>query len=378
MKKRLTILAVVLLLMTSLTITGYAQPSQDARERKMQNMSRAEEMNWFGRFDLKEDRVEGRFVTFDYDNANGTISDFQIFTGDSFIQIFDQVVLEDFDHVETYVSGAVFMMNGTEVRVTIHNNPRTIIQVSNPYSDVPFKVDYMVNGDIDITETASSRPYSIKYRLTMDDIEGVINTPLNATLDDNVITVDGQGHHETAHSLFMNKPNYTGEEDGRQQQIQDGIAEERIGAELDIVGEGEGNISHQVKYRESLHMRIIFMEQQRLRIRIQSEEPNGTCIMLRIEKQSLDLEIDQIRLEVDGEKAEKTSLEEVLETGEDVKYNIQEREDGILEIIVNMPYFSEREITIEAESRLSRYTLPILIIIVLAMILVILSIKRRK
>jgi len=100
--------------------------------------------------------------------------------------------------------------------------------------------------------------------------------------------------------------------------------------------------------------------------------------MLRIEKQSLDLEIDQIRLEVDGEKAEKTSLEEVLETGEDVKYNIQEREDGILEIIVNMPYFSEREITIEAESRLSRYTLPILIIIVLAMILVILSIKRRK
>ncbi len=377
MMKRFTILAVVILLITSLAISSGAQHHSDTRERKMQNMSRAEEKNCFGTFSAEDGTVEGRFVSFDHDDENGTISDFEIYTGESYVKVFDRVMIQDFNHIETNISGAVFTMNGSDSRIMIHNNPRTIMQVNNPYTDTPFMIDYEVSDEIDIEETGETRPYSIKYRLSDDRFEGVINTPLNTTLDNDTITVDGENHSETAHSLFMNKPTYTGEESARQEQLRNGIAEEIIGAEIDIIGRGAAHVSHQVRYRENVHLQIISMEQERLRIRVQSEDPQGTSLMIRIEKDSLELEADQIRLELDGEEGERGSLQEVLEAEDDLRYEVQERDDGILEIVVNVPSFSEREIVIEGETRLPGFTLPILLL-VFAVTTIVWSFKKNR
>ncbi len=382
MIKVLSIVAVTFLLIVSLASVALAQQGNadqqgkgKGQQERAQNMAKAAERNWFGQFTLKNGTVEGRFVKFDYDNGTGTISNYQIYAGESYITVFDQVTLEDFEHTETSINGAVFMMNGTHVKIMIHNNPRAIMQVVNPYDDTSIGVNYTVNENVEISE--ENRSIAIKYKLTAEGLNGVINTPLNTTLEENVITVDGESWNETSHSMFMSKPVYTGIPQKHQNQVQNAVMNKTIGAEMEVVGKGEGHVSHEVKYRQNLQMQLQKMEEKKLRVRVQSEDPNGTCVMLRVEKQSLNLDKNQVKLKLDGEKVKETSLEKVLQGGDQARYSVQEQENGMLEIAVNVPHFSEHEITVEGESSTPGYTLPLLMAAVIG-VAGLWTIKRRK
>lgn len=370
MIKVFSIVAVVFLLTVTLASVALAQQGEQGKDKGMQeraqNMARAANKNWFGQFTMENSTVEGRFVRFAYNNTNGTMSNFQVYNGESYITVFDQVTLENFEHTNTSINGAVFMMNGTNVKIMIHNNPRAIMQIVNPYDDTPLKINYTVNEDISVNEGIDvigdgNHPSAYAYRLTAEGFNGVINTPLNTTLEENVITVDGEGWNETSHSMFMSKPSFTEVPKRHQNQVQNAVMNGTIGSEMEVVGKGEGHVSHEVRYRQNLQVQVQKMEEKKMRVRVQSEDPNGTCVMLRVEKQSLNLEENKIQLKLDGEKVEKTSLQKVLEGGEQAQYSVQEQENGMMEIAVNVPHFSEHEITVESASETPGYTLPLLL-----------------
>ena len=387
--KILSVVAIAFLLTVSLTSVALAQQGDgnqqgkgDRQQERTQNMERAANKNWFGQFTMENGTVEGRFVKFEYNDTDGNISNFQVYTGDSFITIFDEVTVENFVHDGTNISGAVFSMNGTHVKIMIHNNPRAIIQIVNPYDNTPLKINYTVNENIEVNEGIDiigegDHRSAFAYQLIGESFNGVINTPLNTTLNDNVITVDGEGWNETSHSMFMSKPSFTDVPKAHQNKVQNSVMNGSVGAEMEIVGKGEGHVSHQVHYRQNLEMKVMNMEEKKLKVRVQSEEPNGTCVMLRVEKQSLNLEQNKIQLKLDGEKVEKTSFEKVLQGGEQAKYSVQEQEDGMLEIAVNVPHFSEHEITVEGESNVPGYTLPLLLTAV-GSVAVVWAIKKRR
>ncbi len=374
--KILAVVAITFLLTISLTSVVLAQQEHgdqngkgNQQQERAQNMARAANKNWFGEFTMENGTVEGRFVRFDFDNTTGTIHDYEVFTGESYVTVFDEVTLGNFIHTETSINGAVFMMNGTHVKIMIHNNPRSIMQIVNPYDDTSLRINYTVNEDIEVHEGIDvigdgSHRSSFAYQLIGDELNGMINTPLNATLEDNVITVDGEGWDNTVHSMFMSKPSYIDVPKRHQNKVQNAVMNRTIGAEMEVVGKGEGHVSHEVQYRQNLEMKLQKMEEKKLKVRVQSEDPNGTCVMLRVEKEALNLEKKNIQLRIDGDKAEKTSFEKVLQGGEQAKYSVQEQENGMLEIAVNVPHFSEHEITVEGESSTPGYTLPMLLIAV--------------
>ena len=371
--KILSVVVIAFLLTISLTSVALAQQGNgnqqgkgDNQQERAQNMARAANKNWFGEFTMENGTVDGQFVRFNFDNTTGTISDYEVYTGESYVTVFDQITIENFIHDGTNISGAIFSMMGTHVKIMIHNNPRSIMQIVNPYDDTPLKINYTVNEDIEVHEGIDvigdgSHRSSFTYRLIGDDFSGVINTPLNATLEDNVITVDGEGWNETSHSMFMNKPRFIDVPKTHQNRVQNAVMNRTVGAEIEVVGKGNGHVSHEVQYRQNLEMQVMNMEEKKLRVRVQSEDPNGTCVMLRVEKQSLNLDKNQVQLKLDGEKVKETSLEKVLQSGDQARYSVQEQEDGMLEIAVNVPHFSEHEITVESESATPGYTLPMLL-----------------
>lgn len=384
--KVFSIVVIAFLLTVSLASVAIAQEGEQhgkgkGQQKRAQNMARAAQKNWFGQFTMENGTVEGRFVNFNYDNTTGMIENYQIYNGDSYVTVFDELTVGNFEHTDTSINGAVFMMNGTHVKIMIHNNPRAIMQIVNPYDDTQLLINYTVNENVEVTE--GLKETGVKYQLTAEGLNGVINTPLNTTLEENIIIVDGEGWNENSHSMFMSKPSFTKVPKRHQNQVQNAVMNGTIGAEIEVVGKGEGNVSHEVKYRQNLETRAQKMEDKKLRIRVQSEDPNGTSLMLRIEKGSLNLEKNNIQLKIDGDKAEKASFEKVLEGGEHAKYNVQEQENGMLEIAVNVPHFSEHEITVESASDVESasetpgYTLPILLTAVVG-VAVIWGIRKKR
>ncbi|MFW6196499.1 MAG: hypothetical protein ACOC5D_04100 [Thermoplasmatota archaeon] len=366
MIKVFSIVAIIFLLTVSLASVALANQAEEAQQGKSkaqqeraQNMARAAEKNWFGQFTMEDGTVDGRFVKFDYNETTGTISDYKVFTGETYVNVFDEVKINNFEPIKTSIQGAVFMMNGTHAKLMIHNNPRAIMQIVNPYDDTPLLVNYTVDENVDINEEI--QPSAVKYSLTSDDLNGVINTPLNTTVEDDIITVNGEGWNETSHTMFMSKPSYTKEPKQHQNEFEEAVMNSKIGTEMEVVGKGEGHVSHEVRYRQNLQVQVQNMEEKKMRVRVQSEDPNGTCVMLRVEKQSLDIEENKLQMRLDGEKMKETSFQKVLEGGEQAKYSIQEQENGMLEIAVNVPHFSEHEITVESASETPGYTLPLLL-----------------
>ncbi|MFP4051223.1 MAG: hypothetical protein ACLFVB_05735 [Thermoplasmata archaeon] len=366
MIKVFSIVAIAFLLTVSLASVALANQAEEAQQGKSkaqqeraQNMARAAEKNWFGQFTMEDGTVDGRFVKFDFNETTGTISDYKVFIGETYVNVFDEVKINNFEPIETSIQGAVFMMNGTHAKLMIHNNPRAIMQIVNPYDDTPLLVNYTVDENVDINEEI--QPSAVKYRLTSDDLNGVINTPLNTTVEDDIITVNGEGWNETSHTMFMTKPSYTKEPKQHQNEFEEAVMNSKIGTEMEVVGKGEGHVSHEVRYRQNLQVQLQKMEEKKMRVRVQSEDPNGTCVMLRVEKQSLNVEENNIQVRLDGEKMKETSFQKVIEGGEQAKYSVQEQENGMLEIAVNVPHFSEHEITVESASETPGYTLPLLL-----------------
>lgn len=326
---------------------GQSGPGSDQKPGFVQNMERAEEKNCFGQFTDENGSVDGRFVNFEYDADAGMITDYKVYDGTSYVDVFDSVEIHNFTLKDAQQHGAVFWMNGTHSKLIVHNNPTAIMQMVNPYDDEPINISYTVSDDIVISEgdTGAARAYELES--STSDLVGYINTPLNATLEGNVITVEGESTMEnTSHSMFMTTPGYTGQKEGRQEQMEEAIQNRKLGGEVEVIGDGENHVSHKVQYRQNLDIQVNAMEENRLRIGVQSEEPNGTSVTVRMNKEAMDMKKSQVGVEIDDKRAQKADLEDVLQGGEEAKYNVEERSNGILEITTNIPSFSEHEISI--------------------------------
>ncbi len=345
----------------------------------VENMERAEEKNCFGQFTEDNGSVDGRFVRFEYDAEAGMITDYEVYDGTSYIEVFTSVTIDNFTLEDVQQHGAVFWMNGTHHKLIVHNNPTAIMQLVNPYDDEPLSISYSVSEDMTITEgdTGAARAYTLEAKSS--DFVGYINTPLNATLEDSVITVEGDSSMEnTSHSMFMTTPGYTGQNEVVKEQVQEAIKERKIGGEIDVIGDGENHVSHKVQYRPNLDIQVKAMEKNRMRIRVQSEDPNGTALTIRVNKEAMDMNKNQVRVELDGERAKIADLDEVLKGGDEAKYNVEERNNGILEITTNIPSFSEHEISIvKAEDEAPGFLVPVTLG-VLAVTAIVWTVKKKK
>ncbi len=345
---------------------------KDGQERA-QNMRRAAEKNCFGQFTEDNGTIDGRFVQFDYNETTGVITDYKIYSGSSYLKIFDMIQVENLSNIETHLSGAVFWLNGSNAKIILHNNPTAVMQVVNPYGDEPFTVIYDVADSIEITEDQESN--ARRYTLTMNDFEVYINTPNDSSMIDDEIKVHSNG---TGHSLFMTIPGYGNQSKEHQRKVADGAMNGKIGGEMEIVGSGENAVSHKVAYRQNLNMQVKSMEKNRMRLRVESQEHNGTRMMVRFEKEALNLEQNKVQVKLDGEKMEKATFEKVMEGGEKAKYSVQEGENGIVEVCMNVPSFSEHEITIQkAEKETPGFITPVLLT-TSAIAVGIYAVKKRK
>jgi len=377
--KYLSILMVGLFVLVPVASAVGQGPGANQKPGFVQNMERAEEKNCFGQFKDENGSVEGRFVKFNYDAEAGMISDYQVYDGTSYISVFEHVEIHNFTLDEVQQHGAVFWMNGTHSRMMVHNNPTSIIQITNPYDDEPLNISYTVTDQITISEgdTGAARTYTLEAK--SGDFVGYINTPLNTTLEGSVINVEGDDSMENSgHSLFITKPGYTGQREVVKEQLQQAIKERKIGGEVEVIGDGENHVSHKVQYRQNLEMHVSSMEKNKMRIRVQSEDPNGTCVTIRVNEEAMKMTKEQVRVKMDGEKVQKADLDEVLKGGDEAKYNVQKRENGVLEITTNIPSFSEHEISIvKAEDEAPGFVVPITLGVLLVTAIV-WTVKKKK
>lgn len=305
-------------------------------------MKKAEKMKMFGKFTMDGNNVSGRFVRFVFNE--GIIEDLEVYDGDDYVKVFESIQVENFTPVEVHIEGALFWVNGTNAKIRIHNNPSAVLQIINHHSGDGFKVTYIIAENITINAHNNS---ARTYTLEIGNIEGYIITPFDTVLKNNTVTVETEKINSTGHSLFMVIPEYIGKGMAYRAKIARGIMDNKISGEIEIVGNRKTHAIHKITYRAGLEFEVKEMEKNRVRIKVRSDQHEGTCIIIRIGRDSLEMDRKNTVVKLDGKNIKRTTLDDVLLGGNEAKYSIYEGGNDVIEVAMYIPSFSEREVTVE-------------------------------
>ncbi len=296
----------------------------------------------FGRFELDETSLSGRYVSFDL--AEGKIADYSYVPDEE--KIFSSVgfTIDPFGTENTRMEGGVYHAEMEGLHFMSHNNPTAMIHATysgeewinitfEPAEGITF--GEAVDGVIPIeglSAEAEITPGTEDFEIK----EGVLE--INITKD--VITTFVRIPYQTMSSF--------------QEEVVRGVQEGKIDGELQVMKqEGSATESQHFPYQGKIQMQLEdSQEGKELKFQVQSEEKTGKVLMFKVQGELLDdVEIGKVRVNFDGQKAVKTGTpEEVLnENGEECKYYLEKDGDGCYNAMVYVPGFSTHEISMEIE-----------------------------
>ena len=95
-----------------------------------------------------DDAVVGRYTTFVVNGDNKSIDNYTVWRDGALYQIFDAVVFNDVEYLETSINGPVFNAVFDDVNVSIHNHPGGIIEMT---ADGSASIKFTIATGIDST-----------------------------------------------------------------------------------------------------------------------------------------------------------------------------------------------------------------------------------
>ncbi|MGA1792514.1 MAG: hypothetical protein ACMUHM_01035 [Thermoplasmatota archaeon] len=296
----------------------------------------------FGQFELGDDGLEGRYVSFGFED--GILKDY-CFVPDEEV-IFSSIGSANdlFLEENTRMEGAVFHAELEGLHMMSHNNPTSMVHFTysgEEWVNVSFELSEGVgfgevsDGDLPLSGldkdawiTLGTEDYTID--------EGL----LEVNLTKGVIVCFFRSPYQTMNSF--------------QESTMRAVSSGNIDGELQVKNaEGSGTESQHFPFQGKVEMQVKGSENGKmLKVEVQSQEKSGKVLMFKVQGQVLgDVEVGKVRIEFDGENAEKSgSLNEVLMGNTTrCKYYIERDGEGCYQAMVYVPGFSTHELTFKTE-----------------------------
>ncbi len=292
----------------------------------------------------------GSFVSFE--TIEEGISDHSLRLGeDEALSIFDEVTVESYEIYQEKSIGYTYSLQGNAGEMKIYDNPSALIKLNVNPLESERKVSFKI-GDMEVTEEKKG---TVEMSFEDDRMENYRGSLMTIETEDNQITPeikdDFINYTLEGQAIFVFK---MGGSDDFSNHMREEISNGDVGAEFRIESMEDGYKEMAVSYRD-VNLIGNMKQDKKLEIMASSETlgEEGTVLFIDISSDVMDISsTEEIQLSIDGENASEVEDYEDLKERDDASYwlDIGDKDTYLL---VNVPHFSSRSITIEPPGEIS-------------------------
>jgi hypothetical protein len=327
----------------------------------------------FGHFNMTDGVVDGKFITFAFDEGSGNVSDYALRNGSGQVTFFDSIQILGFSPSNISQHGSVMLVMNSSVQVIIHDNPTGMFHVVS--NETNTTISFLLapgmsalplspsvwewreaerNGtevdDLNIMPEEPDEDLGIAVAIFGNGAYGVIAT------DDGNITIDesenGTFVNVTVsfdHAMFRAKPVFS-HHHMNQNAILQAISEGRVAGELSMVLVDGVATYDTMEYRDQFRIHLMSAERDRIQLQVEDQEHRGKVVILNVDEDAFNSQKGELRFELDGVAIRSTTnpLEVLYEDGteaSDAVYCVIES-DGVSQFLVYVPSFSVHQLTL--------------------------------
>jgi hypothetical protein len=327
----------------------------------------------FGHFNMTDGVVDGKFITFGFDESSGNVSDYALKNGSGEVAFFDSIQILGFAPSNISQHGSVMLVMNSSIQVIIHDNPTGMFHVvSNetnttisfllapgmsalPLSPLVWEGREMERNhtgvdDLKTMTEEADEDLGIAVAILGDGAYGVIATDEgNITIDDAENGIFVNVTVSLDHVVFRAKPVFS-HHYMNQNAILQAISEGRVAGELSMVLVDGVATYDTMEYRDQFQIHLMSAERDRIRLQVEDQEHRGKVVILNVDEDAFNSQKGELRLELDGAAIRSTTnpLEVLYEEGGDASdavYCVIES-DGVSQFLVYVPSFSSHQLTL--------------------------------
>ena len=278
----------------------------------------------------------GEYVTFTVDSQTGDVLDYGI----AGIPLFD-IAVSDFGYDSTTEVGSITRISNTDAStlVQLHDNPAGVINiVTNKDISVTFT---LADG---VTATKEDNLVKIESGGLVGYITGtgIITTSVSGTA---VVVEASADSAMVFRASPVNMPMF----DHMGQRLSQEIAGNRLGMEIAF---GRNRTFNAINYSADMRVRVHSMDQDRIRILVNSTDPTGRLISMNLDNSSLVIGArERLRIHYDGTPLQCVNDPNMVFNGTDtpVCWISPTQDRARAQIMIHVPDFSEHTIDIVVE-----------------------------
>jgi len=322
--------------------------SQSQMQERIQELSAvALRHGMFGPFNDTDGAVDGYFVQFSYDKESGVITNYAVRTGETYLNLFQSVVVDQFAPKNMKVTGSVFKQWNDTLGMIAHNNPTAMLHIG---SNVSYIVSFLLDENIAVSEMEVEGELDAVISVTNDQISGLIGVSNGTVATEerpegtyvNVTVNEGQ-------VFFRMRPYFAGVGAHFENQVMTAIANGKITNEMAIIVHNGDAISVCSDYDHRYTMKLHGVDGNRIMIQVSSEMTEGKVMMLRFDPQTIDAS-KGVKVTIDGQAVAEGDLESVLGASgaemSSAKYLMVDEGD-YYSLLVYIPHFSTHLLEVE-------------------------------
>lgn len=311
-------------------------------DTRAKGLSRAEQARLFGRFDMADGRATGRFVSFGLDGGNVTNYTVRDTASGVVATYLTRVEAAGLGAAgEAQVHGSVLRLDGEAGSLVSHNNPTGMLV----YRAENGTLDLTLLVPTNVTVTSEGARTML---LVAEDAHGHLIAHGNATLQTPVASFDGQridvSLQPGSSLLFLSHPARSLLAQNLHK-LRDGIANERVGGILTLVKADDKPLEDRVFL--GVDLETVALGPNRAEIIARSDEPGGKVVVLNLDQTVVNTASgNNVVVTLDGGPVARDDSSVVLNATKPL-YHV-ERLDGGVQVIVNVPSFSEHTIVVSS------------------------------
>jgi PGF-CTERM protein len=286
----------------------------------------------------------GEYVNFEI-GADGSVIDYSV----GGFPVFDRIYFEDFQYEENITTGTVTRLIGDDSTkiIQLHDNPcgnmnlmaftaaRAIFNLSEEVTPTEIEGGVMVESDDVTAYIISSYYHGTDVTYTIEPGKLIADMPAGSV----VVVRTG------AVNLPLGSGPYRETWTSANRIMAGGVAAGRFGCELAI---GDQSTYSPVNYSTGITCWADQFERDRLRIRVRSTDPTGTLVGINFDNRSFNIgDPDRLQVRLNDRLMNRTRDLNRLYNETDIPQCWWLAQDNAVQMLCNIPQFSEQVITIE-------------------------------
>jgi hypothetical protein len=327
----------------------------------------------FGHFNVTDGVVDGKFITFAFEESSGNVSDYALRNGSGEVTFFDSIQILGFTPSNISQHGSVMLVMNSSIQVIIHDNPTGMFHVVS--NETNTTISFLLapgmsalplsplvwegrqaerNGtevdDLNMVPEEEDEDLGIAVAILGNGAYGVIATDEgNITIDDTENGIFVNVTVSLDHVMFRAKPVFS-HHYMNQNAILQAISEGRVAGELSMVLVDGVATYDTMEYRDQFQIHLMSAERDRIQLQVEDLEHRGKVVILNVDEGAFNSQKGELRLELDGVAIRSTTnpLEVLYEDGgeaSDAVYCVIES-DGVSQFLVYVPSFSAHQLTL--------------------------------